>query len=93
MSTSQPENIRYLAEFTDGPLEGQTESRVLIDGSYEKRLARIALVDSLESTFWYDAIDDREVADELHVRYRFDAGDSDSSTAQDELDVRDGWQG
>ena len=37
----------------------------------------LALVDGLESLFWYDAVDEREVNGQLRVRFRFDADDSD----------------
>ncbi|MEJ3404513.1 hypothetical protein WDJ51_07195 [Rathayibacter sp. YIM 133350] len=84
MATPEAQNSVYVAEFIDGPLEGEVESRVLIDGAYEKRLAMFAAIEGLESTFWYDAIDEREVNDEVHVRYRFDAGDSDSPVSSEE---------
>ena len=91
MSTAEPHDVVYIAEFTDGPLDGDVESRVLVGGFHEERLAMVAAVDGLESTFWYDAIDERDVNGEKHVRYRFDAGDSDSPVSDE--DEGDGWQG
>ncbi|WP_350349701.1 hypothetical protein ABIQ69_07290 [Agromyces sp. G08B096] len=67
----------YVAEFIDGPLEGEFERRVLVSGEPEERVARVAAIDGLESLFWYDAVERREVDGEVRVRFRFDAGDSD----------------
>jgi hypothetical protein len=67
----------YVAEFIDGPLEGDFEHRALVGGKPEQRVGMLAAVDGLESLFWYDAVDEREVNGQLRVRFRFDAGDSD----------------
>jgi hypothetical protein len=67
----------YVAEFIDGPLEGEFEHRVLVGGKSESRVGMMAAVDGLESLFWYDAVDEREVNGQLRVRFRFDADDSD----------------
>jgi len=67
----------YVAEFIDGPLEGDFEHRVLVGGKPERRVGMMAAVDGLESLFWYDAVDEREVNGQLRVRFRFDADDSD----------------
>jgi len=76
MSAQHTEEF-YLAEFVDGPVEGESERRVLIRGKYDQRVSVIAAIDGLESTFWYDAINARDINGELHVHYRFDAPDSD----------------
>ena len=67
----------YVAEFIDGPLEGDFEHRVLVGGKPERRVGMMAAADGLESLFWYDAVDEREVNGQLRVRFRFDADDSD----------------
>ena len=67
----------YVAEFIDGPLEGDFEHRVLVGGKPERRVGMMAAVDGLESLFWYDAVDERQVNGQLRVRFRFDADDSD----------------
>lgn len=76
----------YLAEFLDGPLEGEYVPRVLVDGKPDQRVGMVAAVEGLESLFWYDAVDESEVGGRLRVRYRFDAGDSDPVEADDEND-------
>ena len=68
----------YVAEFVDGPVEGESDTRVLIRGEYDQRVSVIAAIDGLESTFWYNATDSRDINGELHVHYSFDAPDSDS---------------
>jgi hypothetical protein len=77
MADAGDPDVEYLVEYVDGPLEGEVERRVLVDGEYDKRVSAVAAVEGLESLFWYEAIDTHEVAGELRVRYRFDAGDSD----------------
>jgi hypothetical protein len=77
MSESERESVEYVVEYVDGPLAGETERRVLIDGAYDERIGAIAAVEGLESTFWYVAGATREVQGELYVAYSFDAPDSD----------------
>jgi hypothetical protein len=75
---NRAESIKYVAEFVDGPLEGTTEHRFLVDGQPEQRMTEIALVERTEAILWYVQQDSREVGGVLHVRYAFDAGDSDT---------------
>ncbi|HZK58676.1 MAG TPA: hypothetical protein VFC59_02220 [Cryobacterium sp.] len=87
MTTSDAANVVYTAEFVDGPLEGQTDSRVLVHGKHAPRISMVAAVDGMESLFWYDEVDSRDVQGRLHVRYRFDAGDSDPYESSEEQPV------
>lgn len=77
MTSPDTANVVYTAEFIDGPLQGQTDSRVLVHGKHDEHISMVAAVDGMESLFQYDEIDARDVQGRLHVRYRFDAGDSD----------------
>ncbi|TFD94130.1 hypothetical protein E3T61_03860 [Cryobacterium lactosi] len=86
MTTPQSENTEYIVEFVDGPLEGQAETRVLLHGEHDARISMVAAVDSMESLFWYDEVDSREVQGKLHVRYAFDSSDSDPVESNDEPD-------
>jgi hypothetical protein len=86
MTTPQSENTEYTVEFVDGPLEGQTDTRVLLHGKHDERISMVAAVDSMESLFWYDEVDAREVQGKLHVRYAFDSSDSDPVESNDEPD-------
>jgi hypothetical protein len=67
----------YTAEFLDGPLEGNFEQRALVDGKPETRIGEVAAIDGLESLFWYNAVEQREVNGGLRVQFRFDPSDSD----------------
>jgi hypothetical protein len=79
MSSSTPsaEPGRYVAEYLDGPLEGTTEHRFLIDGEPEPRLTQVALVDGTEALFDYLAGESRLLNGERYVQFHFDAKDSD----------------
>lgn len=77
MSDAERTSVEYIVEYLDGPLEGETDRRVLVRGAYDQTLSAVAAVEGLESLFRYRAVDSREIAGELHVRYRFDAPDSD----------------
>lgn len=77
MSDAENANAEYIVEYVDGPLAGQTERRVLIDGRYDERFSAVVAVEGIESLFWYTALESRGVQGEQHVRYTFDAPDSD----------------
>ena len=76
----------YVAEFIDGPLEGDFEQRALVGGKPENRVGMLAAVDGLESLLWYDAFEQHEVNGQLRVRFRFDADDSDPVEYDEEND-------
>jgi hypothetical protein len=75
--SAETARAEYVAEFIDGPLEGDFERRALVRGKPESRVGMMAAVDGLESLFWYVAVDQREVNGQVRVRFRFDADDSD----------------
>lgn len=77
MSEADRAGAEYIVEYVDGPLAGRTDRRVLIRGAFDDSLSAVAAVEGMESLFRYNAIDSREINRELHVRYRFDAPDSD----------------
>ena len=77
MADKSTESVLYTAEFVDGPLAGQVDARVLIHGKHEPRVSMMAAVEGVETLFWYDEVDTRDVQGRLPVRYRFDAGESD----------------
>jgi len=77
MSDAERAGAEYLVEYVDGPLEGETDRRVFVRGEYDQSLSAVVAVEGLESLFRYVAVDSREISGELHVRYRFDATDSD----------------
>jgi hypothetical protein len=83
MSDAQGQD-EYIVEYSDGPMAGQTQRRFFVDGEYENEVVEIVAVEGIESTLRYLATDSRDVAGVLHVRYAFDAGDSDTVVADPE---------
>ncbi|MHA7986810.1 hypothetical protein ACX9R5_13510 [Rathayibacter sp. CAU 1779] len=76
----------YIVEYVDGPLAGTAERRYLVRGEYDKAVSAYAAIDGVESQFQYKAVDSREVQGTLHVRYSFDAPDSDPYESDPEDD-------
>jgi len=83
MSTAETAK-EYISEFLDGPLQGRTEHRPLIDGDYEKELDTFVAVEGLPTQLHYVARDSRQVGQTLFVSYRFDPQDSDSIEVDDQ---------
>lgn len=86
MSDAERASEEYVVEYADGPLVGEIDRRVLIAGRFDDRIGAVAAVDGLESTFWYKAGESREIQGELHVKYSFDAPDSDPVEAERDVD-------
>jgi hypothetical protein len=84
MSSQHPVDPQYIVEYVDGPLAGESERRYLVRGHFDDRLSAVAAVEGMESLFHYIAVDKREINGQLHVRYRFDAPDSDPVEADAE---------
>lgn len=76
----------YIVEYIDGPLVGTADRRYLIGGKYDETVSGYAAIDGIESQFEYKAVDTREVQGQLHVRYTFDAPDSDPYESDPEDD-------
>ncbi|KZC93919.1 MULTISPECIES: hypothetical protein [Clavibacter] len=77
MTDSAPTDVRYLAVFADGPLEGTTETRVLVDGGHDETISTLSAVEGKEALFQYRAGEVTEVAGEKRVTYSFVADGSD----------------
>jgi len=77
MSDSAQSPKEYIVEYVDGPLAGQTDRRLLIDGKYDDRVSALVNVQGLPTTLWYRLLDSRTVADQQQVRYRFEPSESD----------------
>ncbi len=76
--------MSYIAEFTDGPLQGTTEHRELVDGQPEQRIKTYVLVEGVDAQLEYVASGTRTVGDTLFVDYTFDPADSDPYSVDDE---------
>lgn len=84
MSSEETRDPEYIVEYLDGPQAGESDRRYLVRGRYDKRLSVVAAIEGIESLFWYTAVECREINGQLHVRYRFDAPDSDPVEADAE---------
>ena len=76
----------YIVEYVDGPLAGTADRRYLVRGRYDETVSAYAAIDGIESQFEYKALDSREGHGQLHVRYAFDAPDSDPYQSNPEDD-------
>ena len=85
MTDSAPSDVRYLAVFADGPLEGTTETRVLVDGTHDETISTMSAVEGKESLFQYRAGAVSEVAGEQRVTYTFVADGSDDVLGEGEI--------
>lgn len=83
MSTAET-STEYVAEFIDGPLEGESQHRTFLDGDYEKELDMYVAVEGLPSLLHYVMTTSRQVGDTLFVSYRFDPKDSDPIEVDDQ---------
>ena len=79
-------DTEYVIEYVDGPLAGTAERRLLVRGKHDDTVSAYAAIDGVESQFQYRAVDTREVQGVLHVRYSFDASDSDPFESDPEDD-------
>lgn len=77
MSDSAHTPKEYIVEYVDGPLEGQTDRRLLIDGKYDEQVTALVNVQGIDTTLWYRALGSRMVVDQQQVRYRFERSESD----------------
>ncbi|AJM76795.1 hypothetical protein [Rathayibacter toxicus] len=67
----------YLALFQGGPFDGQAETRISVEGGYEKEIDVYAAVDGQETHLVYTAVAAKKVGNSVHVTYSLDATDSD----------------
>lgn len=74
----------YVAEFVDGPLEGQSDTRSLTGDGPDEIVPMMAAVEGLESIFRYRLAEVRDVEGTPYGTYRFDEGDSDPVAADDD---------
>jgi len=74
----------YLVFYTGGPYDGQVDSRISTDGTWESEITVIAAVDGKETQLVYDTPVARAVGAQVQVTYRWDQFDSDLLEALDE---------
>ena len=74
----------YVVFYTDGPYNGQSDTRISTDGSWDDEVTVIAAVDGKETQLVYGSPAPKEVGDQLQVTYTWDAADSDPLEDLDE---------
>jgi len=66
----------YVVIYSGGPNDGQTDSRIVTDGSFDAEITVLTAVDGKESLTDYNLDSWVEVGDQYHVTYVYDPKDS-----------------
>ena len=74
----------YVVFYTDGPYNGQSDTRISTDGSWDDEVTVIAAVDGKETQLVYANPVAHRVGEQVQVTYTWDAPDSDPLEALDE---------
>ena len=74
----------YVVFYTDGPYNGQSDTRISTDGSWDDEVTVIAAVDGKETQLVYTNPVAHQVGEQVQVTYTWDAPDSDPLEALDE---------
>ncbi len=75
-SPALAEGDEYIVRFKGGPFDGQTESRISTDGSWDAELTVLVGQEGQETLLNYEARAVSTVGGELHVLYVWDQDDS-----------------
>jgi len=71
----------YVALYTEGPFDGQSDTRISTDGSWDTEVTVLTAVDGKETLEVYNATSWRDVGGTVQVTYVWDKADSEPSTA------------
>ncbi len=74
----------YMVFYSGGPFDGQSESRISTDGTWESEITALAAFEGNETQVDYVSPVARQVGDQVQVTYTWDAADSDPIQALDE---------
>jgi len=87
MTENAPELTRgdeYVVFYVGGAYDGQSDTRISTDGSWDDEVTVIAAVDGKETQLVYASPVVKKVGDQVQVHYTWDALDSDPIEALDE---------
>lgn len=87
MTDSAPELSRgdeYIVFYSGGPYDGQSDTRISTDGTWETDLTVIAAFDGKETQLDYTSPVAKKVGDQVQVTYTWDQADSEPIEALDE---------
>lgn len=74
----------YIVFYREGPYDGQSDTRISTDGTWESEVTVIAAVDGKETQLVYTSPVAHRVGEQVQVTYTWDAADSDPIEALDE---------
>jgi len=74
----------YVVFYSGGPYNGQSDTRISTDGSWDDEVTVIAAVDGKETQLVYVNPVAHQVGEQVQVTYTWDAPDSDPLEALDE---------
>jgi hypothetical protein len=66
----------YVVFYTGGPNDGQTDSRIITDTTFDQEITVLTAVDGKETMIDYTLVSFKEVGGSYQVTYAFDAKDS-----------------
>jgi hypothetical protein len=87
MSESTPTLSRgdqYVVFYSGGPYDGQNDTRISTDGTWESEITVIAAFDGKETQLDYVSPVARQVGEQVQVTYTWDRPDSDPIEAVEE---------
>ncbi|PRY70066.1 hypothetical protein B0I08_101190 [Glaciihabitans tibetensis] len=68
----------YIVFYQGGPYDGQNDTRISTDGTWDTELTVLAAVDGHETQQVYTVVKAVEVGDKVQVTYSWDAPESDA---------------
>jgi len=69
---------QYVVFYTGGPYDGQTDTRISTDGSYDETVTVLVSLDGKESQLVYGAPVAKQVGDSVQVHYTWDTSASET---------------
>ncbi|WP_411700692.1 oligoribonuclease [Conyzicola sp.] len=64
---------QYVVFYTGGPYDGQTDTRISTDGSYDETVTVLVSLDGKESQLVYGAPEAKSIGGSVQVHYTWDA--------------------
>ena len=75
---------QYVVFYTGGPYDGQTDTRISTDGSFDQTVTVLVSLDGKESQVVYGAPEAKSIGDSVQVHYTWDATASEALEDPDE---------
>jgi hypothetical protein len=74
----------YVVFYTGGPYDGQTDTRISTDGSFDDEVTVLVALDGKETQLVYGSPVAKSVGDQVQVHYTWDQPDSEDIEDPDE---------